>query len=85
MGNNQITANEEGDKQKIRVNLNIKSTYDSISDEVISNLIEWFPSRLQQWIENELKGFHINIKIYYIFYISHYLSQFFWYLSLFFD
>ena len=28
--------------------LKIKSAYDSISDEVISNLIESFPSRLQQ-------------------------------------
>ena len=33
--------------------LEIKNAYDSISDEVISNLIESFPSRLQQWIENE--------------------------------
>ena len=32
--------------------LEIKSAYDSISDEVIS-LIESFPSRLQQWIKNE--------------------------------
>ena len=29
-----------------------KSAYDSINDEMISNLIESFPSRLQQWIEN---------------------------------
>ena len=28
--------------------LEIKNAYDSISDEVISNLIESFPSRLQQ-------------------------------------
>ena len=28
--------------------LEIKSAYDSINDEVISNLIESFPSRLQQ-------------------------------------
>ena len=33
--------------------LEIKNAYDSISNEVISNLIESFPSRLQQWIENE--------------------------------
>ena len=33
--------------------LEIKNAYDSIRDEVISNLIESFPSRLQQWIEKE--------------------------------
>ena len=53
LGNNQITANEEGNKQKIRINLRNKSAYDSISNEVISKLIESFPNRLQQWIKNE--------------------------------
>ena len=53
MENNQIIANEEGNKQKIRLILEIKSTYDSINDEVISNLIESFISRLQQWIKNK--------------------------------
>ena len=33
--------------------LEIKSVYDSINDEEISNLIESFPSKLQQSIENE--------------------------------
>ena len=33
--------------------LEIKSAYDFINDEAISNLIESFPSRLQQSIENE--------------------------------
>ena len=33
--------------------LEIKSAYDYIIDEVISNLIESFPSRHQQSIENE--------------------------------
>ena len=33
--------------------LEIKITYNSISAEVISNLIESFPSRLQQSIKNE--------------------------------
>ena len=54
MGNNQITVNEERDKQNIKLILEIKSAYDSISDEVISNLIESFPSRLQRWIKNEV-------------------------------
>ena len=39
--------------KKSELILEIKSAYDSISDEAISNLIESFPSRLQQWIENE--------------------------------
>ena len=33
--------------------LEIKNVYDSISDKVISNSIESFPNKLQQWIENE--------------------------------
>ena len=33
--------------------LEIKSVYDSINDEEILNLIESFPSKLQQSIENE--------------------------------
>ena len=31
----------------------IKSAYDSINGEVISNLIESFPNKLQKWIKNE--------------------------------
>ena len=33
--------------------LEINNAYDSISDEVITNLNESFSSKLQQWIENE--------------------------------
>ena len=34
------------DKQKIKLILEIKSAYDSINDDAISNLIESFPNRL---------------------------------------
>ena len=50
--------------------LEIKNAYDSITDEMISNLIE----SSQVDFNNELKmkeiGFHINFKIYYIFSLS---------------
>ena len=75
-GNNKITINEEGVKQNIKLILEIKSGYDSINDEVISNLIESFPSRLQRWIENNRDRISINFRIYYIF--SHYLSHLLW-------
>ena len=47
----QLMKNEINKRSELI--LEIKNAYDSISDEVISNLIESFPSRLQQWIENE--------------------------------
>ena len=31
----------------------IKEEYDSISEEIITRLVESFPSRLHQWIEKE--------------------------------
>ena len=38
--------------QRSELILEIKRAFDSINGEVISNLIESFQSRLQQWIKN---------------------------------
>ena len=35
----------------------IKNTYNEIDDEAISNMIESFPSRLEECIENERQSF----------------------------